>query len=136
MAPRPRLRQFVIQRFSEDGALDRLIHDHFETVAARVRHRDLEDEADSFVTALSDRGLMDRLWPALLAERPLFAEEIGHIQVAWNNAHPRASNGAGGAEEDALVSEMRRAMLAASSPDEMLRLRVRVEIARQQHPLK
>lgn len=87
MSPRARLRAFFVDRFSIAGSLERFVNEYFKSVTAEIGWQSsLVVQAESLVGVLSDRGLLGQLWPALLAERKEFAEQIRALSVAWSAA--------------------------------------------------
>ena len=81
---RRKLRGFLVERFQEGDALERLVTDDFGELKPEIPWQEpLLAQADAFIGLLQDRGQIDRLWPVLERERRAYAEEIRAIAAAW-----------------------------------------------------
>lgn len=85
---RPQLRTFLIERFAEGNSLQRFVKDNFgDEVSGQVTWTaSLTDQADTLIGVLLQQGLLEKLWPALRAERKLFVSEIQKLEQVWVKA--------------------------------------------------
>jgi hypothetical protein len=81
---RRKLREFLVERFQEGDALERLVTDDFDELKPEIPWQEpLLAQADAFIGLLQDRGQIERLWPVLERERPAYVEEIRAIAASW-----------------------------------------------------
>lgn len=81
---RKRLRIFLTNHFTADGALRRFANDNFTHVTDEVAFDgSLAKQAESLIATLIDHNLIDGVWGALRFERDELSTDIADIEAQW-----------------------------------------------------